>query len=192
MDDIQISDVNTLIESIKNGYQPIYLFFWGHRTPKDGQIGKQCLSQWWPSPFQVDHIHYPTAEHFLMAEKARLFGDEELRAKIIAAKTPGEAKILGRVVKNFDEDLWLRHRDDLALHCNEAKFSQNEGIKTYLLGTKQKVLVEASPVDGIWGIGLDESDPRATFPEEWRGLNLLGFTLMKVRSKLQKELNEIV
>lgn len=130
----------------------------------------------------MDGIRYPTAEHYLMAEKARLFGDTHALEKILSASHPGEAKALGRLVSGFDEQLWEQRRVEIAVRGNTAKFSQNSQLKAFLLGTKARVLVEASPQDTIWGIGLNENDSRAQDPRSWKGLNLLGFALMRVRA----------
>lgn len=179
-----IQNVETLIAAIENGFQPKYLFFWGHQPRKDGQVSKSCLSQWWDSPFEVEGILYRTAEHYMMAEKARLFDDEETRQKILVAGHPNEAKKLGRTVQDFDEAVWQEHRYEIVVQANAAKFSQNEALGTFLINTKKRVLVEASPYDTIWGIGLAEDDPKAGDPTRWQGLNLLGFALMEVRSVL--------
>jgi len=184
MDNTPIGNVSSLVEKINYGFKPDYLFFWGHHARKDGRIGKQCLSQWWYSPFQIGNISYPTAEHYLMAEKARLFGDKETHSKILSSTTPDEAKRLGRNTIGFDEAVWTSHRVGIALRANAAKFSQNDVIGKFLLDTGEKILVEASPQDTIWGIGLPEEDPRAAIPQEWQGLNILGFVLMAVRFRL--------
>src|SRR4029079_6344978 len=99
----RIRDQKTLLEGIRCGLCPKYLFFWGHRSLPSGEIGKSCLSQWWPASFTIDGLRYPTAEHFMMAEKACLFGDEEARARILKAPSPSEAKRFGRDVRGFDE-----------------------------------------------------------------------------------------
>ena len=117
-----------------------YVLFWGHEPERDGSLGPGCLSQWWKAPFVVDGVRYPTTEHYMMAGKARTFGDEQTLAEILAAPSPAQAK--------------------------------------------DRVLVEASPVDRIWGIGLAADDVRAQKPGQWRGLNLLGFALMEVRREL--------
>ncbi len=179
-----ISTLNALNEEIKNGFQPKYLFFWGHTPGKSGQVGKECLSQWYPAVFVVDGVRYATAEHYMMAEKARLFGDEGVREKIIAAAHPSQAKNLGREVQGFNPTTWEQHRFDIVVQGNIAKFSQNPTLKAFLLNTGHRILVEASPVDRIWGIGWSENDPQAQDPEKWRGLNLLGFALMAARSRL--------
>lgn len=185
---MKIYDIATLVEQIRSGKQFNYLCFWGHQPQPDGQIGASCLSQWWPAPFQVEGIRYPTAEHFMMAEKARLFADEATLNKILAASHPSEAKKLGRLVCGFAGDTWSEHRFEIVVRGNWAKFSQNDALKAFLLGTQQQVLVEASPVDKIWGIGLAADSPQAAHPEQWQGLNLLGFALMKVRSEIQGNL----
>jgi ribA/ribD-fused uncharacterized protein len=181
----RIQDHKTLQEAIRSGLCPKYLFFWGHRPLPGGEIGKPCLSQWWPASFTIDGLRYPTAEHFMMAEKARLFGDEETRARILKATSPSEAKQFGRGVRGFDESVWEQSRIEFVVRGNLAKFGQNSELNSFLLNTKDHVLVEASPVDRIWGIGLAADDGRVENPEQWQGLNLLGFALMEVRHLLR-------
>ncbi|MER5637340.1 NADAR family protein [Kitasatospora sp. NPDC002227] len=166
------------------GAQPKYLHFWGHQPQRDGQIGSGSLSQWWPAEFTVDGVTYSSAEHWMMAGKARLFGDEQVLPRILSARTPAEAKKLGRLVAGFDDKRWEAARFELVVEGNIAKFGQDEALRTYLLGTSQRVLVEASPRDRLWGIGLVATDARAADPAQWRGLNLLGFALMEARSRL--------
>src|SRR4051794_7573156 len=84
-----------------------YVFFWGHQAARSGQVDRSCLSQWWESPFTVDGVTYRTAEHWMMAGKARLFGDEETFSQIVAAPHPKAAKDLGRRIRGFDEDTWV-------------------------------------------------------------------------------------
>lgn len=160
-----------------------YLFFWGHKKAKDGSLSKTIFSQWWEKEFSVNEINYPTAEHFMMAEKARLFDDDDILEEILKAKTPAEAKKLGRKVKNFDDKLWLENRFKIVVEGNYHKFSDPD-YKAFLLGTGNKIIVEASPVDTIWGIGLAQDSSKIYNPNTWRGLNLLGFALMEVRDKL--------
>jgi ribA/ribD-fused uncharacterized protein len=166
---------------MRGGARPRFLFFWGHRPSATGRLGAECLSQWWPAPFAVGGVRYATAEHFMMAEKARLFGDDEAREKILAAASPAAAKKLGRAVRGFHERKWERARFDIVVAGSRAKFGQNAALGAFLTGTRERVLVEASPVDRIWGIGLAATSPAATQPENWRGLNLLGFALMVAR-----------
>jgi ribA/ribD-fused uncharacterized protein len=167
------------------GHRPEYLLFWGHQTPKTG-VNKSCFSQWFEAEFKADGIRYRTAEHFMMAGKARLFGDEATCERILAARTPGEAKKLGREIRGFDEAAWVAARLDIVTRGNVEKFAQNPALGAFLLGTGHQVLVEASPVDAIWGIGLAATDPAAQDPREWKGLNLLGFALMAARDALRQ------
>lgn len=122
----------------------------------------------------------------MMAAKARLFGDEDAREKIMAASGPKEAKTLGRQVRNFDDKVWTQRRFDIVVHGNIAKFNQNSELGVWLGNTQENVIVEASPYDTIWGIGLKSDDVRAAVPTQWRGLNLLGFALMKTREAIQQ------
>jgi ribA/ribD-fused uncharacterized protein len=178
-------NVQALVEAIAAGAAPKFLFFWGHRVPRNGVITSSCLSQWYPAPFAVEGRQYLTAEHFMMAGKAALFGDEATRAHILSAPTPGAAKSLGRRVANFDEAVWEREREAIVVAANQAKFSQHPALRAFLLDTGERVLVEASPVDRIWGIGLAADHPDAAQPARWPGLNLLGFALMEVRARLR-------
>lgn len=179
-----IRDCDSLKATLAGGAQPKYVFFWGHRAQKDGSVGKGCFSQWWPSPFELEGVTYASAEHYMMAEKARLFGDGASRLAILQAATPAEAKKLGAQTSGFVEEIWRQHRFGIVVRGNLARFTQNAEIGEFLRGTGDRVLVEASPVDRIWGIGLAEDDPRCQHPEQWQGLNLLGFALMEVRGKL--------
>jgi ribA/ribD-fused uncharacterized protein len=160
------------------------LLFYGHQPRRDGRIGASCLSQWWPAAFIVDGGRYPTAEHFMMVGKARLFGDEAAAQRIIEAPDPKTAKEFGRAVQNYDEDAWAANRYRIVVDGSIAKFGQNGPLREYLLSTTGRVLVEASPSDRIWGIGLEAGDDRATRPSQWKGLNLLGFALMDARDQL--------
>ena len=175
-----------LLQKVRSGLRPNFLFFWGHRPLPNGEIGKSCFSQWWPAPFTVEQFRYPTAEHFMMAEKAHLFADEETRAQVLKAGSPKAAKQLGRQVKGYQESVWVAARFQIVVTGNLAKFSQNRELGKYLLATGDSVLVEASPVDRIWGIGLAADSEQAKNPEQWRGLNLLGFALMEVRQRLRE------
>lgn len=185
-DRLNLHTLEDLLHAIGERHAPKYLLFWGHQPGADGAIGKSCFSQWFEAGFEVDGQHYPTAEHFMMAEKARLFGDAPARSRILAARTPAEAKQLGRGVQGFDDARWEAARFDIVVRANQAKFSQNPALRDYLLATGDRVLVEASPVDRIWGIGLAATDPRALDPRAWCGLNLLGFALMQVRDRLNE------
>jgi ribA/ribD-fused uncharacterized protein len=174
-----------LCDYLKHGGHAKFLLFWGHRPSKDRAISKTCFSQWFEAAFDVGAIRYPTAEHFMMAEKARLFNDNDALQRILLAPNPGAVKAIGREIRGFDDDKWVEHRWSIVVNANFFKFSQNESLRMFLLNTGDRVLVEASPVDCIWGIGLAADDPAAENPTAWKGLNLLGFALMQVRDQLR-------
>ena len=121
-----------------------------------------------------------------MASKARLFADNESLQQILESSDPKTAKALGRQVKNFDNKTWKENCRRLVTEGNVAKFSQNDPLCTFLLSTEDQVLVEASPYDRIWGIGLAAKDEKVKNPATWQGQNLLGFALMDVRATLSK------
>lgn len=167
--------------------QAEFLFFWGHQPSKDGSIIKTCMSQWWPSEFTENGKTYLTAEHYMMAGKALLFNDTEIEEKIRSKSSPKDVKDLGRQIKGFVPEVWDKEKYHLVKRGNYLKFSQNKALEQFLICTGNKVLVEASPVDFIWGIGLDENKAAAKNPMEWKGENLLGFALMEVRDLLQQK-----
>ncbi|WP_298313109.1 NADAR family protein [uncultured Aquimarina sp.] len=171
-------------EQFNKGKSLKYLFFWGHTPNKDESIGKSCFSQWWNQSFEVEGVVYKTAEHWMMAEKARLFEDIEILKEIIDCNQPMEAKQLGRKVRNFDPKVWDAHKYEIVKQGNYHKFSQHEEQKQFLLNTKKRIIVEASPRDRIWGIGMGQANEKAQNPNLWRGQNLLGFALMEVRDML--------
>ena len=180
-----IRSVEQLLQQLQQGLKAEYLMFWGHQAPRDGRVTQSCFSQWFAAGFTLDGIDYPSAEHFMMAGKALLFDDQPTHARILKAVTPADVKQLGREVRGFDDARWNAARFEIVVQGNLAKFSQHPALADYLLATGDKVLVEASPVDRVWGIGLAADDKKATQPERWRGLNLLGFVLMEVRDRLR-------
>ncbi|MFF4316059.1 NADAR family protein [Streptomyces sp. 900105755] len=183
----KIDSVEALIRAVQAGARINYLHFWGHRPRPDGQVSASCLSQWWPSPFVVDGVEYATAEHWMMAAKARLFGDAEAERAVLAAAHPAEAKKAGRLVRGFDEAAWKRERLGIVTAGSVHKFAAAPDLRDFLLATGDRVLVEASPVDRVWGIGLAATDAAADDPGRWRGLNLLGFALMAARDQLRSD-----
>ena len=172
------------VDWLKEQADTEFLFFWGHQPSKDGSIIKACLSQWWLSDFVKDGVKYITAEHYMMANKAKLFNDMEVFEKVLTKTSPKDVKDLGRQIKNFDAVVWDSQKYQIVKGGNYLKFSQNESLKQFLIQTKNKVLVEASPADAIWGLGMAEDNMKIKNPSEWRGENLLGFALMEVRNEL--------
>ena len=176
--------VESLIESEKSNANLEWLHFWGQAEPDGGEIGPHVFSQWWPHSFEVGGIEFLTAEHYMMAEKARLFGDRQTLDAILAAKSARKAKELGRKVSSFDQVVWEAARLEIVVAGSIAKFSSSKKLKDYLSATQTRVLVEASPTDTIWGIGLAHDHPDARTPSKWLGPNLLGLSLMKARAAL--------
>jgi ribA/ribD-fused uncharacterized protein len=142
------------------------------------------FSQWYRCRFEADGRVFNCMEQYMMLGKARLFEDAETAEKIMAADHPRQHKALGRKVTPFDDKVWRRERENIVLAGNRAKFTQNEELRALLLATAGTTLVEASPYDRIWGIGLGANDPRAQDPAQWRGQNLLGKLLTQLREEL--------
>lgn len=182
---MKIRSNEQLIDKLSQGEKVKYMFFWGHQEKK-GQTTKSCFSQWYDSPFVEGNTKFQTAEHYMMHAKALLFDDLAAATKVLSAKTPGEAKAIGREIQAFNEKQWLEARFEIVVNANLAKFSHNSELRQFLINTGDRVLVEASPVDKIWGIGLAKGDPLADSPSDWQGLNLLGYALMEVRFQLIK------
>ena len=177
-------DLKSLQDACERGERPSLLLFWGHTEPADRGVTKACLSQWYPATFTLAGETFPTAEHYMMFRKALLFGDDVAAASCLRASTPKQVKAIGRTVRNFDEPAWNAVRSEIVVAANTAKFEQNAALRTFLIETGEQILVEASPTDAVWGIGLAADDPRAQDPRAWQGLNLLGFALMRVRAAL--------
>ncbi len=153
-----------------------YTFFWGG-----------IFSQWEQTPFLVDGVEYNCCEQYMMAHKALLFGDESTYDLIMLEKNPKIQKAHGRNVKGFDKDRWEAICKTIVYRANFAKFTQHEEFYRYLMSTVGTEIVEASPDDKIWGIGLHESDPRVHDKSQWQGTNWLGEVLMMVREDLIDE-----
>jgi len=175
------------LKQLKNVYKKEkhmeYIFFWGH-SEKAGTITKACLSQWYPCKFKSNGIIYYTAEQYMMAQKALLFNDQQVFNEIMQAPDPRQYQKLGRRTRYFKEEVWNKHKYKIVVDGNIAKFSQNPELGGFLKKTRDKILVEASPYDRIWGIGMAQDNPDINNPFNWNGSNLLGFALMDVRKIL--------
>jgi ribA/ribD-fused uncharacterized protein len=154
-----------------------FTFFWQNRSP---------FSNWYPSIFTHNGITFSRGEQYMMYQKAMMFGDVNIAQAILLTGNPKEQKDLGRMVANYDDAVWSDKRVEVMVDGLFEKFNQNPIPKEALLNTGDTIMVEASPVDRIWGIGLTEDDPRAIDQKQWRGQNLLGITLMKVRDAIRK------
>ncbi len=183
---MKIRTRDQLTDFVNHGNKMKYVFFWGHQE-KGSDVTKSCFSQWYERKFEEDGNEFITAEHYMMYHKAKLFGDREASERILLASNPGEAKAIGREVLGFNQSLWDDKRFEVVVNANLAKFSQDYEMQEFLLQTGNRVLVEASPVDKIWGIGLAQDNPASENPNTWKGLNLLGFALMEVRDLLTNQ-----
>ena len=161
-----------------------FQFFW-HEYEDYG-----VFSQWFDYSFEIEGIRYANAEQYMMAKKALLAGDLEYYALIMHEPNPQKCKKLGKDVRNLDVAAWSKCKEEVVYHANLAKFSQNEKARTYLLSTGNKIIAEASPYDTEWGIGLEASHPDSTNPAKWKGKNLLGKVLMRVRDELREKSKE--
>lgn len=143
------------------------------------------LSNWYPCNFEYLERRFQNSEAAMMWEKARLFDDVKISEQILTDQNPHRCKERGRQVKNFDPAVWDIYKEQFVTAICLEKFRQNADLSQLLLDTGSRILVEASPVDRIWGIGLAPDDPLALDQHNWRGQNLLGQILMQVRKRLR-------
>ncbi|WP_312271599.1 NADAR family protein [Pseudomonas sp.] len=147
------------------------------------------FSNWYRSEFKVKEISFVCVEQFMMFCKAKLFKDDAAAERILAAEHPRAHKNLGRSVSGYNDAIWNSRRLSIVTHGCYAKFTQNEDLLQALLETGETMLVEASPYDRVWGVGLGENDPRIEDPRNWKGTNLLGQALFKTRERIKAELS---
>lgn len=143
------------------------------------------LSQWSVCKFTMRGIGYNCAEQAMMHMKAVKFNDFEMAERILSSCNPGEQKNLGRQVRNYNDIIWSEHRYDIVLEISKAKFNQSERHKEILMSTNDKEIVEASPYDTIWGIGMGVNEAMKTDPMDWKGYNLLGQALTQTRNNMR-------
>ncbi len=142
------------------------------------------FSQWYNSPMTVKGVFFNCAEQAMMMEKAILFNDNEACNKIMKTDDPVKQKFIGRHVKGFDKKVWESVAREIVYYNNLCKFTQNPKLLKVLLDTVGTTLVEVSPTDKIWGIGLAEYNPRALVKKYWKGLNWLGMEITRVRDNI--------
>jgi hypothetical protein len=158
------------------------VLFWGGVFSQWSKESDNGLFQ-----IQEDELKFVTAEQYMMWRKALLFNDTEIAAQILQTSDPKKQKSLGRQVQNFSEKIWKENREGIVYYGNLLKFSQNIKLREQLLSFPGKRFVEASPNDNIWGIGLHYNNTLALDEKNWRGQNLLGKALDKVRNTLQEQ-----
>ena len=166
-----------------------FLPFWSHKNTNP--ISATCFSQWYPSEFKDNNkVLFKNAEQYMMFMKATIFQNFTIADKILETTDPKIIKQLGREVKGFESQVWDRCKFEVVVSGNYFKFSQNEELRNFLLSTGDKILVEASPLDLVWGIGFAPQDKEVNDVSKWKGENLLGFALMEVRDLLVKYKNK--
>lgn len=136
------------------------------------------------TPFKMNGVKFSCGEQAMMHEKARLMGDIAIIPKIMSATHPRDMKKFGRQVQNWDESLWRANRKNIMFQICFNRMDQNKDARAHLIATGNRTIVEASPYDKIWGIGLGEFSPGVEDPKNWKGLNLLGEAFMEVRESL--------
>ncbi len=142
------------------------------------------FSQWYDSEFVIDEQKYSCAEQYMMYKKALTFGDVEIANAVMRTLNPKEQKALGRQVRGFNIEIWAVVARDIVFRGNVAKFIQNDDLNDELMKTTGTMLVEASPLDKVWGIGLDAKAAKLVTPAEWKGTNWLGQCITEVREAL--------
>jgi hypothetical protein len=132
-------------------------------------------------------VRYNCVEQYMMAEKARLFKDNESLNRIMKATDPSDQKRYGRAVRGFDAQKWSSVCYQVVLRATLEKYRQNPELCEKLLATESLTFVEASPKDKIWGIGMDKNHKDATKPGRWLGKNLLGKAITEARTIIRQE-----
>jgi ribA/ribD-fused uncharacterized protein len=174
-------DREALSWAVRAGARPTTLSFpdWGGAPP----LG--WLAPWTPTPFETTAGRFGSGEHHFMHGKALLFGDRTVASKILRSASAGQARELGRRINSFREDIWEAKRAHVMDEANRAKFMALPELADYLVSTWPAVLLQASALDRVWSAGLDLGDTFLSRPDHWPGLNLVGFSLMRLRERLR-------
>lgn len=153
-----------------------YVFFWSGP-----------FSQWYKTNIVEGDITFNCAEQSMMYHKAKVFNDNEAMEKILETSNPRKHKAIGRTIVGYSDAIWDEKKLEIVANGNYLKFIQNPDLRKMLLDTGDKIIVEASPVDRIWGVGLAEDDPRIVDESKWLGQNLLGICIMYAREQIKLE-----
>ncbi len=178
-----INNKQQLIDFLAQGNHLDYVFFGGEGLDQQ-EDARRCFSQWYMAGFEVEGHRFVNSAHYVMAAKAKLFGDDQAYQNLLGVSSAEDIQTLGRSIQGFNESLWLDNRMGIVDTSVEAKFAQNPALMAFLKASAEKVIAEANPVDKIWGTGLADNDINATNPAEWPGESLLGFVIMAVRHRL--------
>lgn len=141
------------------------------------------LSNHYPCRFTVEGKIFNCMEQYLMNKKALKFGDMDIATKIMQTINPVQQKMLGKKITNFQQDVWRKDVPEVVIKGLQAKFTQDEICKNFLLTTGQRDIGEANPSDSFFGIGMGLRNPAAWDKSQWEN-NLLGKCLMEVRTEL--------
>ncbi len=152
-----------------------YVFFYGKNDH---------FSNFYKTNFKVNDITFSCGEQYIMYSKAKLFSDDIIANQILQETSPSKMKALGRKVKNYNDKIWVQSREDITFNGLIHKYKQNPILKEQILNTNNKIIVEASPTDRIWGIGMGVSNPELENQNKW-GQNILGKILMRVRKNIK-------
>jgi ribA/ribD-fused uncharacterized protein len=153
-----------------------HIYFWGG-----------IFSQWYDCKFVEDRITFTSAEQYMMYHKAKAFNDYGSMFLVMDTTSPREQKAIGRAIKGYSDEIWGPIRYATVVQGNYLKFTQNEDLKALILSTGNKHIVEASPYDKVWGIGLGPADDKVLDESKWDGQNLLGKAVMEVRDRIRFE-----
>lgn len=188
------------LKSVKSIYEDSEMvLFWGHSPAINNVITDSCLSQWYKCKFTETYtskdgatkkVNFTSTEQYMMFRKASIFKDYEIANHILKIQNPKTIKGLGRKIKDFDEAIWDKHKVRVVIRGNYLKFSQNEELKKHLLSTGDKIIVEASPYDKVWGVGMSRGNKGIYDLNKWKGENLLGFSLMAVRAYINSKIED--
>nr|MBQ4454145.1 NADAR family protein [Clostridia bacterium] len=169
-------------DKLKVAGQQVDAFFFHKPEETNGY-----LSNWYKSPFELDGVRFSSAEQYIMYRKCMIFEDNASANAVLATEDTAEQQAIGRRAAGYIDKVWAGMRQQAAFRCLYAKFSQNDDLKKKLLDTGDAWLVECAHSDTIWACGIRLDDDARFNAENWRGQNLLGFTLMQVREALKND-----
>lgn len=176
-----ILTTNDICKRYDSGESLRFVFFGECHSEFTDSVGKECFSRWYSLAFEIEGKSFFCIEQYMMAEKACFFDDEECERRIMNNNDIEDITLLGQQIKIFDGFLWDNYKKDVIRQGNVAKFADNKELFEFLISTDDAILVEATPYDVVWGIGMREGDQGIDNPHNWKGENILGFTLMKIR-----------
>ena len=168
-----------------------HVYFWKPKLQQHGVLDSAVCCNWWIEPVTYQGIKFRSAEHAMMWAKANLFDDHLAMKAVLETRDPWSVKAIGRQVMAFIDEEWDDNSYKFVRDICYAKFSQSKRLNFFILSQRPDTLfVEASPLDHIWGVKLDERHPDVMNFKTWRGYNLLGYALTEAMRKIRKEEND--